>query len=110
MTPDQLATLARAMGYEVGIDDRAGYGVIRVMVSRPSCHVGTVLTEVFRPHDDAAQAWEVLAWMCKEDVTAYVTTAAVHYNGTERINHNGTNTDIRRAIVEAAVRVAEGQQ
>lgn len=120
MTPTQLATLARAMGYEVALDDTGGYNVKRVLTFKP-CAGNTV----FRPHDDAAQAWEVLAWLLsqepkyadKNDICVIEVTStgvyAMNYGhyGTDGwamwfVPHNNTPADLRRAIVEAAARVA----
>lgn len=121
MTPNHLATLARAMGYEVEIDATGGYGVERVVLNKPCGNLN-----VFRPHEDAAQAWEVLCWLLSQepknaDKNDYcvieVTPTGVyamnygHY-GTDGwamwfVPHNNTPADLRRAIVESAVRVAE---
>ncbi len=100
MTPDQLATLARAMGYEVEIDATGGYGVVRVVLSTGG---------IFRPHDDAAQAWEVLAWLDRVNDCFTLGPGYVAANF-QRVNHDKTAQGLRRAIVEAAVRVAEAQQ
>lgn len=121
MTPEQLATLARAMGYEVEIDATGGYGVERVvLIERVSAHyeVGggdppcmTTRRTVFRPHEDAAQALDVMAWLDSNHGIQIVRGEFRVYHGdTGRgyfENHNGTMDSIRRAIVEAAVRVAE---
>lgn len=136
MTPTQLATLARAMGYDVEIDATGGYGVTRVLLCEKTTttyEVGSsepivdyIHKTVFRPHEDAAQAWEVLCWLLSQepknaDKNDYcvieVTPTGVyamnygHY-GTDGwamwfVPHNNTPADLRRAIVEAAVRVAE---
>ncbi len=111
MTPDKLATLASAMGYEVEIDATGGYGVVRVMLNKPCANLN-----VFRPHEDAAQAWEVLAWLLTRDGHNHVSSreariAWTNEDGTREgrgFKHNNTPADTILAIVEAAVRVAEG--
>ena len=126
MTPDQLATLARAMGYEVEIDATGGYGVERVIAMKQSTPAKRITVDgedamsyfmsrtVFRPHDDAAQALEVLCWLLAQERCNTVEDECVRFYPSEddcdsiRVDHNNTPPDIRRAIVEAAVRVAEG--
>ena len=99
ISAEQLATLARAMGYEVSIDSHGGYGVVRVVMGSGG---------VFNPMADAAQAWDVLAWL---DRVNDCFTLGVGYvaSNMQRVNHNQTPTDLRRAVVTAAVRVAEGK-
>ena len=129
MTPQELATLAAAMGFKVRIDETGGYGVTRVLVKRDSINPDTGGTEqrecVFRPHEDAAQAFEVLAWLMKQhplheydgeirtswfEVLGRGIYQSVFANGEPTAvwsTHNdGTAAGIRRAIVAAAVRVA----
>lgn len=116
MTPDKLATLARAMGYEVEIDATGGYGVERVLLCEKATttyEVGSgepivdyILKTVFRPHDDAAQAWEVLAWLDRVNECFTLGPGYVAANF-QRVNHDKTAQGLRRAIVEAAVWVAE---
>lgn len=123
-TPDDLATLARAMGYSVTLDDSGNAGVVRVLIRKGS---NLRTRAVFCPHLDAAQAWEVMAWLIK--------SGHFHSIGTKNVNtlgdyarvmsrsdpnrfvdkrqmlslaHDGTAAGIRRAVVEAAIRVAKG--
>jgi hypothetical protein len=121
MTPDQLATLARAMGYEVEIDATGGYGVTRVLLCEKATttyEVGSgepvrdyIRKTVFRPHEDAAQAWEVLCWLLGRIRTHIDHRSVVCWYSNDILlceyDHNNTPDTIRRAIVEAAVRVAE---
>lgn len=121
MTPTQLATLARAMGYDVEIDATGGYGVTRVLLCEKTTttyEVGSsepivdyIHKTVFRPHEDAAQALDVMAWLDSNHGIQIVRGEfRVYHGNTGRgyfENHNGTMDSIRRAIVEAAVRVAE---
>lgn len=103
------------MGYEVEIDATGGYGVERVLVMRDGINPDTGGTEqrrtVFRPHEDAAQALDVMAWLDSNHGIQIVRGEfRVYHGNTGRgyfENHNGTMDSIRRAIVEAAVRVAE---
>ena len=128
-TPDDLATLARAMGYTVTLDDSGGYGVVRVMTERtvmPTYEIGSgddirrqVVRSVFCPHLDAAQAWEVMAWLMRRNCIAVhgmphcIAKGTVCVEGPvdddgEIAEHDGTAAGIRRAVVEAAIRVAKG--
>lgn len=132
MTPTQLATLARAMGYDVEIDATGGYGVTRVLLCEKTTttyEVGSsepivdyIHKTVFRPHEDAAQAWEVLAWLMRAansnafrhgsvDLRPLSLVIGISITGDEGcaiyFDHDGTAAGIRRAIVEAAVMVAE---
>lgn len=129
MTPQERATLAAAMGFKVRIDESSGYDVTRVLVKRDSINPDTGGTEqrecVFRPDEDAAQAFEVLAWLLaqKPDGTVW-SWFAVNQTGVYAFradagglttmlwckDHDGTASGIRRAIVAAAVRVAEGMK
>lgn len=124
-TPDDLATLARAMGYTVTLDDSGGAGVVRVVID--GGFYGVSSRSAFCPHLDAAQAWEVMAWLIK--------SGHFHSIGTKNVNtlgdyarvmsrsdpnrfvdkrqmlslaHDGTAAGIRRAVAEAAIRVAKG--
>jgi len=124
-TPDDLATLARAMGYTVTLDDSGGYGVVRVVID--GGFYGVSSRSVFCPHLDAAQAWEVMAWLIKSGHfhsigTKNVNTLGDYARVMSRNNpdrwvdkrqmlsfaHDGTAAGIRRAVVEAAIRVAKG--
>jgi hypothetical protein len=118
MTPTQLATLARAMGYEVEIDDTAGAGVVRVLIRDDSGKCPYPRRTVFRPHDDAAQAWDVLCWLLERSCVSihmlkqclakgHIHVDRAHGEEDLQIQVNNTPADLRRAIVEAAVRVAE---
>ena len=133
MTTQELATLAEAMGFKVRIDTSAGYDVTRVLVKRDSINPDTGGTEqrecVFRPHEDAAQAFEVLCWLmarvpacgdandeCNFEIGKHAVYAMNygHYGSDPWVmwsfEHNNTPPDLRRAIVAAAVRVAEGMK
>lgn len=113
---DDLATLARAMGYTVTLDDSGNAGVVRVLI-----HKGSNLRTraVFCPHLDAAQAWEVMAWLMRRNCIAVhgmphcIAKGTVCVEGPvdddgEIAEHDGTAAGIRRAVVEAAIRVAKG--
>ena len=123
-TVEQLATLARAMGYTVMLDDSVGYGVARALASKT---IGFSLGFVFCPHLDAEQAWEVMAWMCSQELDVggfkagtFVSVGpqsvdieewlAGYRKERESIPHDGTAAGIRSAVVEAAIRVAESMQ
>ena len=123
-TPDDLATLASAMGYTVTLDDSGNAGVVRVLIRKGS---NLRTRAVFCPHLDAAQAWEVMAWLIKSDNFHSIGPQNVNSLGDyarvmSRNNpdrwvdkrqmlsfaHDGTAAGIRRAVVEAAIRVAKG--
>jgi len=116
-TIEQLATLARAMGYTVTLDDSGGYGVVRVIANE--C--------IFRPNEDALQAWDVIAWMCSLELDVggfkagtFVSVGpqsvdieewlAGYRKELESFPHDGTAAGIHRAVVDAAIRVAESMQ
>lgn len=116
-TPDDLATIARAMGYTVTLDDSGGYGVVRVIYEY-QFH-GVTLRAAFNPTHDAAQAWEVMAWLMRRNCIAVhgmphcIAKGTVCVEGpvaddSEITEHDGTAAGIRRAVVEAAIRVAKG--
>lgn len=123
-TPDDLATLARAMGYTVTLDDSGGYGVVRVVID--GGFYGVSSRSVFCPHLDAAQAWEVMAWLLAQtrqfddDEGRFFTVTPYNvqrqrwddlYGETvicSTVGHDCTAAGIRRAVVEAAIRVAKG--
>jgi hypothetical protein len=113
ITPEQLATMARAMGHEVEIDVSGGYGVHRVLII-PGRANGSSWAQVFNPLADAAQAWEVLCWLldpCKHNSVNcfYVRVILDGPKGADghEFPHNNTPSDLRRAVVTAAIRVAE---
>jgi hypothetical protein len=93
LTPEQLATLAVKMGYEVALDETGGYDVKRVLTFKP-CAGNTVV----RPQSDSEQGWEVLCWLMNTDPLA-------HWELSTDGNETGDN--LRRAVVTAACRVAE---
>lgn len=124
-TPDDLATLARAMGYTVTLDDSGGYGVVRVIYEY-QFH-GVTLRAAFNPTHDAAQAWEVMAWLMNQKPLHYfdgderqswfeLLSAGIYkmvfcegeHIAVQSWMHYGTAAGIRRAVVEAAIRVAKG--
>lgn len=117
-SPDDLATLASAMGYTVTMDDSGGYGVTRVLASM-QFDDGKGFRCVFCPHLDAGQAWEVMAWLMRRNCIAVhgmphcIAKGTVCVEGPvdddgEIAEHDGTAAGIRRAVVEAAIRVAKG--
>ena len=116
-TPDDLATLARAMGYTVTLDDSGNAGVVHVVID--GGFYGVSSRSVFCPHLDAAQAWEVMAWLMRRNCIAVhgmphcIAKGTVCVEGPvdddgEIAEHDGTAAGIRRAVVEAAIRVAKG--
>lgn len=95
--PARLLGLATAMGLAARLDDTGGYGVVRVVLEGGG---------VFNPLEDGGHGWEVLNWLdrvndCFTLGPGYVAACF------QRVNHNGTPTDLRRAVVEAACRVAK---
>lgn len=121
-TVEQLATLGRAMGYTVTLDDSGGYGVVRLIATSPR---GGQM--VFRPHESAEQSLEVMAWMCslELDVGGFKAGTFVsigpqsveieewlagYRQERESVPHDGTAASIRCAVVDAAIRVAESMQ
>ena len=104
-TPDDLATLASAMGYTVTLDDSGGYGVVRVVID--GGFYGVSSRSVFCPHLDAAQAWEVMAWLAEHRKLPTIAHRHMQVDGLP-YRHDGTAAGIRRAVVEAAIRVAKG--
>lgn len=113
-TPDDLATLAREMGHTVTLDDSGGYGVVRLIATSPR---GGQM--VFRPHESAAQAWEVMAWLMRSvncnryrqgfiEMRPLAIALGQSAEDDTFIDHDGTAAGIRRAVVEAAIRVAKG--
>ena len=114
-TPDDLATIASAMGYTVTLDDSGGYGVVRVIYTDARRN----FRGVFDPNNDSAQAWEVMAWLMRRNCIAVhgmphcIAKGTVCVEGPvdddgEIAEHDGTAAGIRRAVVEAAIRVAKG--
>ena len=87
----------------------------------------TTRTTVFNPMSDAAQGWDVHAWLLAPSmamadpqkrffvVTSWNVQRMRHVADIDEpvvcwsVGHNGTPTDLRRAVVTAAVRVAEGK-
>lgn len=117
-TVEQLATLARAMGHTVKLDDSGGYGVVQVLVSET---IDSAHSQVFRPHESTAQAFEVLAWLMRRNCIAIhgmphcIAKGTVCVEGpvdddSEITEHDGTAAGIRRAVVDAAISVAESMQ
>lgn len=112
-TVEQLATIARAIGYTVTLDNSGGYGVVRLIATSPR---GGQM--VFRPHESAAQAWEVIAWLMAEDPCSRLESDCIFFDDGSRDyerlllreDHDGTAAGIRRAVVDAAIRVAESMQ
>lgn len=115
--------LPDAMGYTVTMDDSAGYGVTRMIVSggdRP------LYKAVWNPRDDSAQCFEVLCWLMKQK--CFRSIGCKNVNTMERqmtqidadgrhalrpsihaIPHDNTPASLRAAIVEAAERVADAK-
>ena len=94
--------LPDAMGYTVTMDDSAGYGVTRMIVSggdRP------LYKAVWNPRDDSAQCFEVLCWLLGQH--AIIQNRRVM--SLADFQHTNTPASLRAAIVEAAERVADAK-
>ena len=112
ITPEHLLTLLRAMGRTGYLDHSGGYGVVRV-IERLNQKTSTGLTfaQVWDPVNSGDQAWEVAAWLLRNAECPAIRRKSIEWVSEDgKVLHNGTQTDLRRAVVEAACRVAEGMK
>jgi len=102
----QRLSLARAMGYAAYIDDTGGYGVERVILP---IHDGTgrniVSREVFQPEREHFTA--VLEWLSRQDDVEIRGGTIWLARRSLGEGYQLTPSGIARAVVMAAVRVAE---
>lgn len=113
--------LPEAMGYTVTMDDSAGYGVTRMLVSRAD---KPYVEPTWNPRQNSAQCFEVLCWlMGRVCIDTHSPKCQPHYVGaipaegrTSMFDVSGwpdyepveitDERSLRAAIVEAAERVA----